>query len=58
VEKDLAQAAALIEVILDARPCELAVALADARARGPEWGTAVSASLSLRPDMSMRLECL
>jgi hypothetical protein len=55
VEKDLAQATALIEVLVEARPYELAVALADARARGPKWGKAISASLSLRPDMSMLL---
>lgn len=58
VEKDLAQAAALIEVLVEARPYELAVALADARARGPKWGKAISASLSLRPDVSMLLERL
>lgn len=55
VEKDLAQAAALIEVLAEARPHELATALADARGRGPKWRSAITASLSLRPDIERML---
>lgn len=55
VEKDLAQAAALIEALVEARPYELSTALADARARGAKWRDAISASLSLRPGIAMLL---
>ena len=58
VENDLAQAAALIEVLVEARPYELSVALADARDRGPKWEKAIAESLSLRPDISMLLDRL
>jgi hypothetical protein len=55
VEKDLSQAAALIEVLAEARPHELGNAVADARGRGPKWRSAIAASLVLRPDIGRLL---
>lgn len=49
VAKDLAQAGALIAVLTDARPDELAAALEDARGRGPKWRSAITASLKRIP---------
>jgi len=56
VEKDLAQAAALIEVLAQSRPYELAAALDDARGRGRKWRGAIDASLVRRPDINEMLE--
>jgi hypothetical protein len=58
VEKDLAQAAALVEALVEARPYELSSALADAQSRGPKWRAAIAASLSLRADIANLLERL
>ena len=56
VEKDLAQAAALIEALVEGRPYELSAVLAEARGRGPKWRAAIAASLSRRPDISESLD--
>ncbi len=56
VEKDLAQAAALIEVLAESRPFELATAFEDARGRGPKWRAAIETSLSRRPDIERALD--
>lgn len=56
VEKDLAQSAALIEALAEGRPYELAAALSDARGRGPKWRSAITASLSRRPDIAEMLD--
>lgn len=56
VEKDLAQVAALIEVLTASRPYELGAALADARGRGPKWRAALDASLARRPDIANLLD--
>ncbi|MEE2690672.1 MAG: GSU2403 family nucleotidyltransferase fold protein [Pseudomonadota bacterium] len=53
--KDLAQAEALIGVLAEDRPGELANALEDARARGPKWRTAIDKSLKQRPAIRERL---
>jgi hypothetical protein len=42
VEKDLAQAAALIEALVKGRRYELSAALAEARGRGPKWPAAIA----------------
>lgn len=51
-EKDLAQAAWMIEILVEARPFELAAALAAARKRGPKWRRAIDDSLTRRPDVN------
>lgn len=51
-EKDLMQAAALIHVLAEARPFELATAHEDAISRGPSWRRAIEASLARRPDIA------
>ena len=56
VEKDLAQAAALIAALVEGRPYELSVALAEARGHGPKWRAAITASLSRRPDIGESLD--
>ena len=50
-EKDLMQAAALIEALAEARPFELATAYEDAISRGPSWRRAIEASLARRTDV-------
>lgn len=44
-KKDLAQAEALSEILAEDRPDELAQALEDARAKGPNWRKAINQSL-------------
>jgi hypothetical protein len=56
VEKDLAQAAWLIEALSEARPYELARAVEDARRRGPKWRRAIEASLTRRPDIEALID--
>lgn len=56
VEKDLAQAASLIEVLAVSRPYELAGALDDARGRGRKWCGAIDAALIHRPDIAKMLK--
>jgi hypothetical protein len=56
VEKDLAQAEALIEVLAEARPYELASALDDARSRGRKWREAIDGSLVRRPGIAEMLK--
>ena len=50
-EKDLAQAAWLVEALSEARPFELAEALDEARNRGPKWRGAIDNSLARRPEI-------
>lgn len=47
--KDLAQAEALISVLAEDRPGELAAAYEDALTRGPKWRAAINKSLKRRP---------
>jgi hypothetical protein len=56
--KDLAQARDLIEVLLQDRPGLLDQALEDARARGPGWRAAITASLKQRPAIASLLSQL
>lgn len=58
VEKALAQAAALIEMLVEARPYELSSALADAQCRELKWRAAITASVSLRSDIAALLDHL
>lgn len=53
--KDLAQARVLIEALSDVRPGELALALKEARGRGPKWRDAIDASLEAQPAIADRL---
>lgn len=57
-EKDLAQAAWLVEALSEARPFELAEALDAARDRGPKWRRAIDDSLARRPDIGELLSGL
>ena len=54
-EKDLAQAAWLVEALSEARPFELAEALDEARNRGPKWRSAIDNSLARRPEIDALL---
>jgi hypothetical protein len=56
--KDRAQAAALIEVLAEDRPEDLAAALQDARARGSRWRSHVDDSLRRMPQTAERLKPL
>lgn len=56
VEKDLAQAESLIEVLTESRPHELARALDDARKRGRKWRDAINDSLVRRPGIAEMLK--
>jgi len=51
IPKDLGQAQALIEVLAEDRPHELATAYQDAVARGAKWRQAIEASLKQRPSV-------
>jgi hypothetical protein len=57
-EKDLAQAAKLIEILSKSRPFELAEALQAARSRGPKWRAALHDTLGRRPDIAEMIETL
>lgn len=57
-EKDLAQAAWLIEILCEARPYELEQALGDARERGAKWRRAIDAALLRRPDIKSWIDAL
>ncbi|MDP5217104.1 GSU2403 family nucleotidyltransferase fold protein [Ruegeria sp. 2205SS24-7] len=57
-DKDLHQAAALIRVLADARPYELAAAYDVAKANGPKWRSAIAASLRRREDIAAILDDL
>ena len=57
-EKDLAQAAWLIEILSESRPFELAEALQAARSRGPKWRAALHDTLGRRPDIAEMIETL
>ncbi|MFC0202148.1 nucleotidyltransferase family protein [Paracoccus rhizosphaerae] len=56
--KDRAQAAYLIEALVEDRPDDLAEALEDARARGPRWRERIEASLSRMPETAALLTAL
>ncbi|WP_128255335.1 nucleotidyltransferase family protein [Falsirhodobacter deserti] len=56
--KDRAQAAFLIAALAEDRPDDLALALEDARARGPNWGRRIDASLARMPDTAALLHTL
>jgi hypothetical protein len=49
--KDLAQAQALIAVLIEDRPSELEDAYRTARESGPKWHEAVERSLKQRPEI-------
>ncbi|WP_208353372.1 GSU2403 family nucleotidyltransferase fold protein [Pseudaestuariivita rosea] len=55
-QKDLQQAAALVEVLAEARPYELQTAFNDAMSRGSKWQQAIQASLKQRPDVAAIIE--
>ena len=57
-EKDLAQAAWLVEALAEARPFELTEALEDARRRGSKWRRAIDASLARRADVAGMIDGL
>ncbi len=52
--KDIAQAAALIPVLAEDRPHDLAAAWAEARARGPSWRHALQAGAAALPEAVRR----
>lgn len=56
VPKDLAQAQALIEVLSEDRPGELAVAYETARNNGTKWEEAIATSLRQRPAIAELLD--
>lgn len=56
--KDLAQAEALIEILAEDRPGELAAAWRDAVSRGPKWRDAIERSLKRRLAIRRRLDTL
>lgn len=56
--KDLAQAEALIEILAEDRPGELAAAWRDAVSRGPKWRDAIERSLKRRLAIRRRLDAL
>ncbi|WP_246665998.1 GSU2403 family nucleotidyltransferase fold protein [Aquamicrobium sp. LC103] len=58
VAKDLAQAEALIEILLQDRPGELALAYEAARDNGAKWREAVAASMKQRPGIAKLLDQL
>ncbi len=58
VEKDLAQAAALIGALAEARPYELMQALGEAKGSGPKWKAAIDASLTRKPDIARAIDSL
>lgn len=51
VQKDLAQAEALMEILVEDRPQELASAFETALANGAKWKAAIDASLKFRPSI-------
>ncbi|MFZ7094392.1 GSU2403 family nucleotidyltransferase fold protein [Primorskyibacter sp. 2E233] len=57
-EKDLSQAAWLIEALVEARPFELVEAIENARRRGPKWRRAIDASLTRRADVAEMIDGL
>ncbi len=53
--KDRRQAVALIGALAELRPVELASAYVEARETGPQWESALDASLTLEPEAKARL---
>lgn len=53
--KDLAQARALMEVLAEDRPGELAQAYENALEKGPKWREAIERSLKQRPEIATLL---